>query len=424
MDTKFHLKSRRILTEEQLIKRRRTDKLKHRENRAENKTRLENIERDVSFLRNNIGELMLQLRQTNLGIGTLKQSRATLHSVLRQQNHHHDHHYHPYQHNYLHQNAFSFKQPVCPPATESWSWPRGNTASPLTLSQAARSISQVGQAFHNPLYDRIAPQLYVHHIFPQQPLMEPMDFAPQGQLRGHEPANVKCHCGGLHSVDIQCIERVSVITAIEFKNASEPASLQTDSSTRNPSLTDMLLHHSDMSNPLVVILSTILRQYDFSHVDSLCGIFLLAYRLIWVRCSEEASMMTESAWLLITILVSLMNQWRYYPSSESLADVPSIMRPTQAQIAIAHPKCIDFLPFPALRNHLCLHQDTDSRHSVDLYLRSMRLTLPPGKSLMCELEHGYVELHPEFEMLASDLRNWDIGLPWSGYFPQLRQFLN
>ena len=99
------------------------------------------------------------------------------------------------------------------------------------------------------------------------------------------------------------------------------------------------------------------------------------------------------------------------------------MRPTQAQITIPHPKCIDFLPFPALRNHLCINQHTDGRHSVDLYLRSFQLNLPPGKSLMSKTERGSFELHPEFEMLASDLRNWDLGPPWSDYFPHLRQFL-
>lgn len=106
-----------------------------------------------------------------------------------------------------------------------------------------------------------------------------------------------------------------------------------------------------------------------------------------------------------------------------MADVPLIMRPTQAQVTIPHPKCLDFLPFPALRNYLCLNQHTDDRHSVDLYLRSMRLNLPPGQSLMTKTDRGSVELNPEFEVLASDLRNWHLGAPWSDQFPQLRQFL-
>lgn len=106
-----------------------------------------------------------------------------------------------------------------------------------------------------------------------------------------------------------------------------------------------------------------------------------------------------------------------------MADVPAIMRPTQAQITIPHPKCLDFLPFPALRNYLCLNQHKDARHSVDLYLRSLRLVLPPGKTLMSKAERGSVTLNPEFEMMASDLRNWHIGPPWSDEFPHLSQFL-
>ncbi|PMB63326.1 hypothetical protein BM221_007265 [Beauveria bassiana] len=106
-----------------------------------------------------------------------------------------------------------------------------------------------------------------------------------------------------------------------------------------------------------------------------------------------------------------------------MADVPAIMRPTQAQITIPHPKCLDFIPFPALRNYLCFNQHKDARHSVDLYLRSMRLVLPPGKTLMIKTERGDVELNPEFEIFASDLRNWSMDSPWWENFPHLRQFL-
>lgn len=106
-----------------------------------------------------------------------------------------------------------------------------------------------------------------------------------------------------------------------------------------------------------------------------------------------------------------------------MADIPAIMRPTQAQITIPHPKCLDFIPFPALRNYLCLNQHKDAQHSVDVCLRSMWLVLPPGKTLMTKTERDGVEMDPEFEIFASDLRNWSMGSPWRENFPQLRQFL-
>ncbi|TQW00935.1 bZIP transcription factor [Cordyceps javanica] len=378
MDTKTPPKPKRTLTEAQLGNKRRIDKLKHRENRAESKTRLENIERDVSFLRHTIGDVLEHLRQLNAGS-------APPH---HQHNHNHNHHPHAASHSGLsettHQQSLQALA-LCPPKTEPWSSPPDPTT-PLTSTPA---MPQVGAAFYNPA-DHLTERLYSQHIFPQEPLESQMDMeALLAEIRGQGPV-VECRCGKQHSADVQCTERIAVIMAVEFSNVSNHASMRAMTAPRNPGLLDMLLHHTDMSNPLAIIMSSILRQYDIQHIDSLCGIFLLAYRLL---------------------------------RAQALTDVPAIMRPTQAQITIPHPKALDFIPFPALRNYLCLNQHKDARHTVDLYLRSMRLVLPPGKNLMTKTERGGVDLNPEFEVMASDLRNWTMGPPWSEYFPQLRQFL-
>ncbi|KAK2616189.1 hypothetical protein QQS21_000821 [Conoideocrella luteorostrata] len=54
--------AKRARTDAQLAQKRQTDRVKHKLNRAESKTRLENIEKDVSFLRDSIGDLLSQLR--------------------------------------------------------------------------------------------------------------------------------------------------------------------------------------------------------------------------------------------------------------------------------------------------------------------------------------------------------------------------
>lgn len=54
--------AKRCRTDAQLAQKRQADKVKHRSNRAESKTRLESIERDVSFLRDTISELLVQMR--------------------------------------------------------------------------------------------------------------------------------------------------------------------------------------------------------------------------------------------------------------------------------------------------------------------------------------------------------------------------
>ncbi|EGX96176.1 hypothetical protein CCM_00831 [Cordyceps militaris CM01] len=378
METKSPPKTRRTLTEEQLGNKRRIDKLKHRENRAENKTRLENIERDVSFLRDTMGDMMLHLRELSLDPAHHHQTPTTSHTGPSPQS--------------LHTLP---SQLLCPPKPESWSSSPDPTT-PLTLVAPAipPHVGGGGPFFHPPtnhLTDHLTDRLYAQHVFPQEPLEAQMDMeALLAEIRGESPV-VECRCGKQHNADVQCTERISVTMAFEFSNVASQTNMRPMTAPRNPSLQDLLLHPTETSNLIAIIMSSILRQYDFTNIESLCGIFLLSYRLL--------------------------------RATETIADVPPIMRPTRSQITIPHPKSLDFIPFPALRNYLCLNQHKDARHSVDLYLRSMRLVLPPGKSLMTKAERGGIELNPEFEIFASDLRNWTMGSPWSEYFPQLRQFL-
>jgi hypothetical protein len=84
--------------------------------------------------------------------------------------------------------------------------------------------------------------------------------------------------------------------------------------------------------------------------------------------------------------------------------------------------CIDFLPWPGLRDYLCQHKYWDSRHCVKLYMESLCLTCPQGSSLVT-LEGGQVVMSKEFEDIASDLANWSLGAPFSETFPQLMHFV-
>lgn len=60
--------SKRARTDAQLEQKRMVDRVKQKANRAESKTRLENIEKDVTFLRETIGNLVQQLNAISPGI--------------------------------------------------------------------------------------------------------------------------------------------------------------------------------------------------------------------------------------------------------------------------------------------------------------------------------------------------------------------
>jgi hypothetical protein len=112
-----------------------------------------------------------------------------------------------------------------------------------------------------------------------------------------------------------------------------------------------------------------------------------------------------------------------YPSPEWFNDVPLIMRPTEVQDTHLHPVCIDFLPWPALRDYLCQNQNQDPRHSVDLYMRSIKLHWPPQMPMLCQGSSGTIELHSEFETIVCDGQYWTLGSPWTGAFEQLHEYV-
>lgn len=116
-------------------------------------------------------------------------------------------------------------------------------------------------------------------------------------------------------------------------------------------------------------------------------------------------------------------QWRLYPNPESFNDVPDLIRPSRIQNSILHPVSIDYMPWPRLRDFLCLNQNRDSRHSVDLYIRSIQLRWPADKQLLCRSPVGDIQLNPEFESIISDIRYWHLGPPWRDAFPSLRKYV-
>lgn len=100
------------------------------------------------------------------------------------------------------------------------------------------------------------------------------------------------------------------------------------------------------------------------------------------------------------------------------------MRPSEVQNSVPHPLTTDYLPWPELRDYLCLNQDLDSGQSVDLYIRSIRLQWPADKQLLCRSATGSVELHSDFEEVATDIRNWTLMTPWETKFPHLKHLID
>ncbi|KID93482.1 bZIP transcription factor, partial [Metarhizium majus ARSEF 297] len=346
--------AKRCRTDAQLAQKRQADKVKHRSNRAESKTRLESIERDVSFLRDTISELLVQMRPRP----ALPEAAV---SSLGQFSHQYSHH------------------------EQLQSSPSENNA---PVSQFINTwLEHAGSHQYS---TTAAPVPANTFVTPQK--SPSISSSPSSQ----QTTLVDCRCGLQHGDQSECLELKSFTVLYESHKALSQSPLFALSIARNPTLPNMLLHSTNDS-PLTMLIGTTLRQFQARNVETLCGLYLLVYRLL---------------------------RWRMYPNPDWYHDVPILMRPTEVQNTHLHPVCIDFLPWPALRDYLCQNQNKDSRHSVDLYMRSIQLHWPPEKPLLCTDPGGAVELHPDFEATVCDAQSWTLVSPWAEAFEHLKMHVH
>jgi hypothetical protein len=107
------------------------------------------------------------------------------------------------------------------------------------------------------------------------------------------------------------------------------------------------------------------------------------------------------------------------PCEETLQDIPKWLWPTSIQNSHPHPAVVDFLPWPSLRDYLCLNASEDPRHSISFYFDSMELVWPSNCPLFAQDEGGEISLSPAFETVIWSLENWRLGPPFTEAFPQL-----
>lgn len=100
------------------------------------------------------------------------------------------------------------------------------------------------------------------------------------------------------------------------------------------------------------------------------------------------------------------------------------MMPTEVQQKTMHAMSIDCLPWPKIRDHLCLHIHQEEVHNVRLYLESVEFMWPKDKPLLVRGGENGIVIHPEFEEYASNLANWHIGSPWRDACPDLHHLVS
>ncbi|XEV05134.1 hypothetical protein FSHL1_010421 [Fusarium sambucinum] len=346
---------RRVRTEAQMSQKRLADRVKHRENRQEHKLRMERMEADIAQIRRNLDTVSAQLR-------TLPQIGADLMASQQQQQQ-------QQQQRPQRQNS---NFPGHPPG-EPYEMDTSTTRANETPGFPARSAPN-GPGRVSPRPDRDMPM-------PPAEVMSSLFPAP---------SHVDCRCGVQHHSQADCLEYRSFAILYETHAAFPQDPLHARSLPKNPSLPNMTLH-SYGDNAVTCFLTSFLKGFEMSSVETLFGIYFFAYRLM---------------------------RWRLHPDPMTLKDVPPWLLPTEVQNTYPHPVSIDYIPWPDLRDFLCTNPRIKSRHSVKMYLESLQLKWPPGCSLMT-MEGGQVCVSPDFEAIACDLNNWKLGPPWLDNFPRL-----
>ena len=223
---------------------------------------------------------------------------------------------------------------------------------------------------------------------------------------------VDCRCGVEHKSPTECLEYSTFLILLRtHENLSRSIYSTPPRLPRNPSLLS-LFRHSYTSNPVIHILGSIFNRIHPVNVFTMFGIFVGMYRFLRV-CRPPCSLFPTNSL-----------KWRLYPHGQSHGDIPAWLRPTHIQKSIPHPVSIDFLPWPGLRDYLTTHQNEDPRHSVNLYIRSVRFRWPENRTFYSTTPRGEISLNLDFVQELNKYENWMLSVEWARMFPHLAQYVN
>ncbi|KAL4974621.1 hypothetical protein BDW66DRAFT_139254 [Aspergillus desertorum] len=216
-----------------------------------------------------------------------------------------------------------------------------------------------------------------------------------------EPDNnvpVDCRCGVDHRSYYECLEYSTFFILLRAhqglnKSISNPTRLP-----RTPSLVHVF-RPTSTDNPVIQILGLVFSQVRPANVRTLFACYVVMYRFL---------------------------RWRLCPDEETQRDVPIWLYPTEIQKTVPHPVCIDFLPWPGLRDRLIhkAQQIQDPRHSVMMYMRSIHFRWPGDQEFIYTHENGELMPTPNFEAGLYAYENWQVSREWAATFPKLKKYVN
>ena len=229
-------KRKRVRTESQLNQKRLADRLKHRENRQENKTRLEKIENDIADIKSALQSLTLHLQTPS--------------------------------------------HTLPPPETPHPSCQDLTLEPPLRSDYGALFGPSTSATPSLPPTTHFGPGHGPGHHVPWSVPPSRHTTVSWGRVRV-ESKLLDCQCGSPHFDQFDCIDQCTITTFYQHQIAFPAMRGPAGFLPRNPSLPAMMLHDMD-ENVATFLITGFLRQYKNKGIEQLLSFYLLGYRYMRV----------------------------------------------------------------------------------------------------------------------------------------------
>ena len=124
----------------------------------------------------------------------------------------------------------------------------------------------------------------------------------------------------------------------------------------------------------------------------------------------------------VLYIMFLSIRWHICPNRENYDRLPEWIRPTRNQVYTPHPAWIDSLPWPKMRDKICLMENPIP---LDIFFipftRTLSLNWPyePMEVVLQGQLSDELVLNPTFERHLRDLNNWSLGPVFARAFPEL-----
>ncbi|KAJ5182788.1 Protein of unknown function DUF3425 [Penicillium capsulatum] len=121
-------------------------------------------------------------------------------------------------------------------------------------------------------------------------------------------------------------------------------------------------------------------------------------------------------------IVYHLTRWIISPSPETYDRLPSFLRPTEDQLQIAHPACLDAIPWPKMRQNLIHRWDFyyDQRDTIfGLLACCTKIRWPWGVDILERNADNELCIKPEFYETFMSLDGWGLTPEFVSQYPDL-----